>query len=272
MILKNIVLITVTSLVLLSPCLAQDIDPGESSLTMYDIPPRWLVDMPTAGTLPRGHYNIGVRLYPNGGGLGYCDIGISHRFTLGLSYGGEGIISDREPQWNDRVGFSLKFRLIDELQVFPAVTIGFTDQGYGRWNDEDGASRYTFKSRGFYAVASRSFYFYKWTAGWHAGINHSLEDRDDSDDDVNVFGGFDATFNYNLAIVLEYDFGLNDDSDAEPLSGKGRGYFNASIKWLFADNLELEFVLKDLFVNRRAEPGETNTFSREVRMTYIDAF
>ncbi|UCC45251.1 MAG: YjbH domain-containing protein [Candidatus Zixiibacteriota bacterium] len=250
---------------------AQEVEPAESRFTLYDIPPRWLVDMPTAGTLPRGHYNLGVRLYPRGGGLGYADIGISSRFTLGLSYGGEGIISDQKPNWNGRVGFSLKFRLVDELEYFPAVTLGFTDQGYGAWYENE--DRYTFKSRGFYAVASRSFYFYKWTSGWHAGINRSLEATDGPDDDLTVFGGFDATFDYNLALVFEYDAAINDDSEAAtPLSGKGRGYLNMSVKWLFAENLELEFVLKDLLVNRRAAPGESNTFSREVRMTYIDAF
>jgi len=40
------------------------------------------------------------------------------------------------------------------------------------------------------------------------------------------------------------------------------------VKWLFAENLELEVVLKDLLVNRR----ESSTFTREVRMTYIDRF
>ncbi len=51
-------------------------------------------------------------------------------------------------------------------------------------------------------------------------------------------------------------------------SGKGRGYLNTSIKWLFAQNLQIELILKDLLVNRR----EASTFTREVRMTYIDHF
>ncbi|RKX25165.1 MAG: hypothetical protein DRP45_06550, partial [Candidatus Zixiibacteriota bacterium] len=87
---------------------------------------------------------------------------------------------------------------------------------------------------------------------------------------INFFGGFDATFNYNLALLFEYDAALNDDrGDYPDITGKGRGYLNMSIKWLFARNLELEFILKDLLVNRR---GEGVTFQRGVRMMYIDNF
>jgi len=245
---------------------AQEENPSRT-LTLYDVPPRWLVDMPTAGTLPRAHYNLGIRIFPNGGGLGYADIGLSSRFQLGISYGGEQIVSNDDPNWNNRIGFNLRFRLIDELEFFPAITIGFTDQGFGRWLAD--FDRYTYKSRGFFAVASRSFYFYRWTSGWHFGVNHSLEDDVDEDKDINLFGGFDATFDYNVAIVIEYDAALNDNrSSASDVTGKGRGYLNSSVKWLFAENLELEVVFKDMLVNRR----ESVTFTREVRMTYISRF
>jgi len=238
-----------------------------TSHTLYDIAPRQLVDMPTAGTLPRGYFQIGLRLYSSGGAMGNTDIGLSNRFQLGISYGGTEIVGPENPRWNPRIGFSLKFRVIDELEYFPAVAIGYTDQGYGVYRSD--YDRYTFKSRGFYAVASRNFYFYKWTSGWHAGINYSLEDEGDHDSDVDLFGGFDATFNYNLALLMEYDAGLNDDRGEFPkVSGKGRGYLNLSIKWLFAENLELEILLKDLLVNRR----ESATLTREVRMMYIDHF
>ncbi len=242
-------------------------DMEATSHTLYDIAPRQLVDLPTAGTLPRGNYQIGLRLYSDGGAMGNTDIGLSSRFQLGISFGGTQIVSDREPNWNPHMGFSLKFRIIDELEYFPAISIGYTDQGYGVFNAK--YNRYTFKSRGFYAVASHNFYFYKWTSGWHGGINYSREDEGDGDHDFDLFAGFDATFNYNMALLLEYDAGLNDDRGERPdISGKGRGYLNTSIKWLFAQNLELEVLIKDLLVNRR----EAKTVTREVRMMYIDHF
>ncbi len=263
---KTIALIFAAGLILTgSSSFAQEqIEPQH---TLYDIPPRTLVDMPTAGTLPRGYFNIGVRLFPYGGALGYTDIGLSNRFMLGISYGGTGIVSNTDPDWNDHIGFSLKFRMIDEMEYFPAVAIGFTDQGFGPHSTE--WDRYVYKSRGFYGVLSRSFYFYKWTASWHGGVNYSLEDDGDGDNDINVYLGFDATFNYNLAFLMEYDIALNDDRGEYPeIAGKGRGYLNLSIKWLFTENLELEFLCKDLLVNRR----ESDTFSRGVRILYIDSF
>lgn len=247
--------------------------------SMYDIPPRWLVDMPTAGTLPRGYYNIGFRIYNGGGTISSCDIGLSNRLQLGISYGADQFLSNADPDWNPSIEFSLKFRIIDELEYFPAVTIGYSSQGYGSYSDH--FIRYTYKSRGFYAVASRSFYFYQWTSGWHFGINYSLENDFDEEDDINIFGGFDATFQYNLALIAEYDLALNDDRSELPegklnefggtsnsMGGKGRGYLNFGIKWLFTENLELEAVLKDVLTNRR----ESETLSREIRINYIDNF
>ncbi|MFZ5980126.1 MAG: hypothetical protein ACOYVF_05790 [Candidatus Zixiibacteriota bacterium] len=239
---------------------------SDNQNTLYDIPPRRLVDLPTAGTLPRGHYDIGMRVYYNGGGLGYINIGLSNRFMMGISYGAEGVFSNTEPNWNNRIGFSLKFRLVDELEYFPAITVGYTDQGYGPWSDE--ANRYVFKSRGFFGVVSRSFYFYKWTAGWHGGVNYCMEDEIYEDDNFDVFVGFDATFNYNMALLLEYDFAINDNKSQPSLSGKGRGYLNFAVKWLFTDNLEIELIAKDLMINR----PEADTFAREIRLTYIDSF
>ncbi len=248
---------------------AQQVD---GTVSLYDVPPRWLVDVPTAGTLPRGYWNGIVRLYPQGGALGYVDIGLSNRFQLGISFGGTGVISNQKPDWNPNLEFGVKLRVVDELEYFPAVTFGYSSQGTGSYNDD--LERYAFKSRGFYGVVSRSFYLYQWTAGGHFGVNYSLEDDVDDDSEINPFIGFDATFRHNLALTLEWDSGLNDDrstlpnGDAYVFAGKGRGYLNLAIKWLFTNSLELELIAKDLLENRR----EAETFTREVRITYIDSF
>lgn len=249
----------------LPQALFAQVDEDDTRHTLYEIPPRWIVDIPTAGTLPRGYYDISMRMFANGGANGYINIGISDRFLLGISYGGENVVAGSGIDWNPRIGFALRFRIIDELEYFPAISVGYSDQGHGTYFG--GPGRYQYKSLGFYGVASRSFYFYRWTAGWHGGLNYSLED-DNGDQDLNLFVGVDATFNYNLALLAEYDFALNDNKGSAPLTGKGRGYLDLSIKWLFTESLELELIAKDIFVNRR----EASEVSREMRITFVDSF
>jgi hypothetical protein len=250
----------------------QDYRDRQTGTSLYDIPPRNLVDMPTAGTLPRGYYNIGLRLYRFGGALAYTDIGLSNRLQIGISYGADSALSTETPHFNPDVEFGIKFRVVDELEYFPAVSLGFSSQGNGGWSTA--YQRYAYKSRGFYLVVSRGIYFYRWTSGWHAGMNYSYENKIDKDNDIDFFGGFDATFDYNLAFLIEYDFALNDNKttiaqgQTTPFSGKGRGYLNASVKWLLTTNFELEFILKDLLVNRR----ESKTIGREIRLTYVERF
>ena len=244
--------------------------------SLYQIPPRKLVDCPTAGTLPRGNYDLITRVFADGGAICGTNIGFVDRMQMGISYGGEQIFSRVEPTWNPSVEFSIKLRIIDEMQMFPAVAIGFSSQGYGIWSDT--YQRYEYKSKGFYAVMSRSFYLYNWTSSWHLGANYSLEKSVDEDNDVDFFLGYDATFQYNIAFLMEYDVALNDDRSAlpdgspYPFAGKGRGYLNASLKWLFRDHLELELLLKDMLHNRRSLAGEKNTIVRELRLTFTDQF
>ncbi|MFH1686986.1 MAG: hypothetical protein ABIE70_05625 [bacterium] len=277
---KRIVLLLSIVTLLLSPIIMGQPSDLSAQSSLYDVPPRWLIDMPTAGTLPRAYFDVGCRIYPAGGTIMSTDIGLSNRLMLGIAFGGEGVLSSVEPNWNPRIEFNVKLRIIDEQEYFPAVTLGFASQGSGRWNRD--WQRYAFKSPGMYAVVSRSFYFYNWTSGWHVGMNYTMENKVDEEKDINFFGGWDATFKYNLALQAEYDAAINDNRSTIPSSladttstgqsnlfaGKGRGYLNLGLKWLFTENLELELLLKDLLVNRR----DSDTFTREIRITYIDRF
>jgi len=247
------------------PAQTTDYFGDEPAKSLYEIPPRMLIDVPTAGTLPRGCFDIVMRVYNNGGILGKTSIGLSNRFMLGMSYGAEGIISDRTANANPEIEFNVKLRLIDEDYYMPGFAIGFNSQGQGAWLD--GRDRYTYKSKGFYGVISRSFMMHNTSAGAHAGVNYSLE-NDDNDEEPSVFFGLDTRFNYNVGFFIEYDLALNDDKSSSDYS-KGRGYLNMSVKWMYSENLELEFVMKDLLQNRRED---SSTFGRELRFTYIEFF
>jgi len=241
--------------------------------------PTVLIDCPTAGTLRRATFDIVMRTYPNGGVLAGTNIGLSNRFTIGLSYGSEGIIAEEPPNWNPRVEFNVKLSLVDESLLLPAASIGFCSQGFGSYvkqgpdtTYESDKGRYSFKSKGFYAVASKNYPFYNWQVGLHGGINYSMEQVDDKN--MDFFIGLDSRLNRDVGIVAEYDFGLNDDADNS--LGGGRGYLNAAIQWLYSDNLVLEVLLKNLTNNRsknqNSEGKGIEDIWRGFRVTYIESF
>ncbi len=237
--------------------------------SLFDIPPRDLINAPSAGTLPRGCFNIAIRVYNNGGLLSSTSIGLSNRFQIGMSYGATGVISDYEANENPSIEFNVKLRLIDESYLLPAFSIGFNSQGYGAYIDD--RERYTYKSKGFFGVFSRSFYMRDVAMGGHAGINYSLEYDNDDDKEVTFFVGMDARFAYNIGFLMEYDLAMNDDRSSVGYA-KGRGYFNLGLKWMYSENLELEFILSDILQNRHGEDGEDLTVGRELRITYIEYF
>ena len=242
--------------------LAGDVEPAVS-LSRWQ--PTVLVDCPTAGTLPRGTYFAVMRAYPNGGILGRTAIGFSNRFMIGISYGAEAILAESEPNYNPRVEFEIKLSLIDEGLAWPAIAFGFCSQGYGSWDDH--LDRYAFKSKGFYAAGSKSYRLLQWTCGVHGGVNYSTETLDD-DENLDFFIGFDTYLNDKVGLALEYDFATNDNKDGTTRYGKGNGYLNASIQWIYSSNLVLEVLLKNLTNNRK----ESNDIWRGLRITYVDHF
>lgn len=225
--------------------------------------PRRMIDAPTAGTLARGSFDTELRAFPQGGVLGILQIGLTNHWQIGLSYGGTEMISSSDPNWNPRMQFLTKVQLVGESMAFPAVAVGFEEQGFGPWIDS--LHRYESKSKGFYAVASKGYRGSGFTSSMHGGVNYSREDR--SDNDIDFFFGADMRFNTNLGLVAEYDMGLNDDRPPRSL-GKGRGYLNFGVRWTMLERLQMEANLKDLLANRR----NTATVGRELRIIYVEKF
>ena len=249
----------------------------EDELPAVELDPDWqptmLIDCPTAGTLRRASFNVVMRVYPDGGILASTNIGLSNRLTLGVSYGARDIISEDNPTYNPRIEFNVKLSLIDEGYVFPGAAIGFCSQGYGPWfSDEE---RYAFKSKGFYIVGSKNYMAYGWQLGFHGGVNWSTETLDD-DDNLNAFIGFDTRFNKDIGFVMEYDLAINDNVDGT-VFGKGNGYLNMALQWLYTDNLIIEVLLKNINNNRKdldalGQSKGSRGIWRGLRITYVEYF
>jgi len=226
--------------------------------------PRRLVDCPTAGLLPRASFDFDIRIYPEGGVIFGLDIGLMKRFMVGMSFGGENVIGEGEPDWNPRIEFAAKYRLINESWALPAFVIGYDSQGDGAYDDS--LDRYTYKSKGFYAVMSKGYAAGEIPFGLHGGVNYSLE-NDDEDKDISIFFGADLMIGDNLGLVAEYDLGSNDDK-AKELFGQGYGYLNVGVQWIFSQRLFLQFNLKNLLLNRK----DVSTWGRGFRIVYFESF
>jgi hypothetical protein len=231
-----------------------------------------LVDSPTAGCLKKGQYEFRLRIFPQGGVLAGFAVGLFDRFTMGVSYGGINIIGSQAVDWNEQPGVLLKYRLIEESFVMPAISLGFTNQGYGAWVDESTAERrsplssdrYEFKAKGLFAVAGKNFDITQLgTIGFHAGISYNaIEDNDDKN--LDAYLGVDKSLNEELTLIAEYDLGTNDNGKFS--IGRDRGYLNASVRWVFARKLGVEFIMKDILNNLK----NSSNAIRELRLTYTE--
>jgi hypothetical protein len=237
--------------------------PGARSDSPLDVP-NHLIDIPTAGALPKGYFDVTLRIFGEGGALLGTNIGLSNRFQVGVNYGGESLLGEHEAIWNPRVGFALKLQLVEETWNLPAIAVGFIDQGYGAFLKEP--DRYTIKSKGFYGAISKNFVTLNVATGFHAGINHSLEDGD-GDKSPDLFFGWDFHYNQDVSLMLEYTAGLNDNAADSPV-GRGRGYLNAGIRWEFARQLVMEADLTNLLKNKKG----ADQIGREIRIVYVESF
>ena len=253
--------------------------------------PRKLVDAHTAGVLPKSHYDLECRFYPPGN-TGYesgvmmgLNVGLTDRFTVGLSYGGEGIIGRRDnARGNPAPGVLVKYRLFEEGLAPPALTLGYDHQGHGGIaNSRDfGYDGYIFKSPGFFAALSKNYIMLNIIQiGLHGTGNYSLEERQNVSW-PNAMGGVDITINDELTLVAEYDCAFNDRTGSkDKYFSPFNGFFNAGIRWAFSHNFQLEFDVKDIFENKRRTVGldpngdrikTKNGWSREIKVLHYSQF
>ena len=244
-------------------CLAVALLAPGAAWSQVDLQPRRLIESPTAGLLPRGSFGIDFRVYDGNGILGAVEIGLFERAMIGFSMGGQHITGNGDVEWNPSVEFSARARLVEEGKQMPALALGYNSQGYGAYDEE--LERYTRKSKGIYAVISRNFGSSLGEAGIHAGVNRSFEDGDE-DRDLTGFVGLDKQVGPDFALLVEYDFALNDNEDNS--LGSGRGFLNAGIRWFVSRQFMVEFDAKNVFRNGRRNPNP----DREIRIGYFERF
>ncbi len=226
------------------------------------VEPSLLIDKPTAGMLKKGGYAIWGNFYQRGGVLAGVAVGLFDVFSFGISYGGTDIVGPNRIEMNPLPGVNVKLRLWDEGVMMPAVAVGFDSQGKEPYLDS--LSRYTIKSPGFYAAASKN-YAILGNLSIHGGVNYSLE-RGDGDKDLNLFVGVEKSIGKTLSLIAEYDFGVNDNNDRAV--GTGNGYLNVGLRFSAGGGLVLGFDLKNVSQNQK----DVKIGNRVLQIDYVGSF
>ncbi|MEO8399703.1 MAG: hypothetical protein ABI550_07810 [Ignavibacteriaceae bacterium] len=229
---------------------------GENAKYEY----RTLIDMPTGGILEKGFVGITTDIMPQGVLIERVEVGVFDNVSFGISYGGSNIIGKGSPDWYKIPAINLRFRIFDETILTPALVFGFDSQGKGEYFDS--LSRYSIKSQGFFAAASKNFAVLGYL-GLHAAINYSLESKD-GDNFMNMNLGFEKTLGNIFSIVGDYNFAFNDNKT--DFFGNGNGYLNLGIRWVLGNGLTFGFDLRDLLDNKKLNPS---TADRAIKIEYI---
>jgi len=230
---------------------------------MGTLEPTYLIDKPTAGMLRRADYNVSANFFQRGGVLAAVNVGLFDRFSFGISYGGTGIIGPDKIEMNPLPGVRAKLRIINETAMTPAVAIGFDSQGKEPYLDADSLKRYTIKSPGFFAVASKN-YALLGNLSLHGGINYSLENKD-GDKDLTLYVGAEKSLGDILSVLAEYDFAVNDNTER---IGLGRGYFNLGFRLSAGEGLMIGFDLKNVTQNQK----NVKIANRVLQIEYVGSF
>jgi hypothetical protein len=225
--------------------------------------PRQLIDIPTAGMLNRGAFALDVDIFEAGGVGVAVSAGALDRLSFGISFSGTGIIGNNSVTMQKLPGVNIKFRIFDESMAFPAIALGFDSQGKEAYIDS--TERFTIKSRGVYAVASKN-YAMLGNFSIHGGINMSME-RNDGDKDMDVFLGAEKSLGRDVSLLGEYDFAFNDNNNRA--LGEGKGYFNLGFRWSFGNGFTLGFDLKNIFKN---QDHIVTIGNRTMKVEYVRSF
>lgn len=220
------------------------------------------IDHPTAGLLEHGEYLFTGRIGPESSILVGSLVGFKSVVQIGASFGVQKVFDRGDVDVNDKIGFQLRLRLIEE-SLAPALAIGFDSQGRGFYREAE--ARYDRKSPGFYLVLSKNYLSLLGEVALHGGMNYSTEDRDDNDPDI--FAAVDWRIIERLSLLLDVDTALNDNVDGGNF-GKGGVYIDGAVRLDYGDSLTFMLIFRDLTGNF----GLTSGVGRELEISFWDSF
>jgi len=223
---------------------------------------RYIVDMPTAGMLPKGSFSLFGIAYSYGGIMAEIFACPFKDFLIGVSFGGTGIVGESDVVFQELPAVHLRYRIINEKQSFPAILIGINTQGRGLYSKS--REQFEIFSPGIYLSLSKN---YKWLAGniaFHGGMNYSFEAKPETRY-PNFYFGLEQSIGSSLSLNFEFNASINEYK--EDLV-ENVGFLNTSLRWSVAEGMTIEFQLRDLLSSRK----EYSTPSRYIGLEYINNF
>ena len=242
-------------------------------------PPIQLISIPTAGTLAQGTWKLDLHLQKDGGVLSSLLIGMTPNFSIGLSYGVGKLIGNKEPLLNKTIPeVQIKYRVLEETVLYPALVIGLNTQGMGGFSDSTYifkdkiidstlVSRYDFKAHGFYAILSKNWNFLG-NLGFHIGTSLNTWEGVEKERIPNILVGIDKDLNNSFTLLADYNFATNDQNNPFfDLNDEWPGFLNTGLRWSISDNLQVE-----LCINQMRRNQKFYEMNREFKILYKQYF
>jgi hypothetical protein len=205
-----------------------------------------VIDTPTANSVEFGSFDLSFRLYDRGSILTRLFYGIIMKnLTLGLSFDAENVVGtgDIEPR---RPYLYVKLPLYTGNSVWPGISLGFDEQGFGAYDEDE--EQYRFRAMGFFLVLTKKGVVPGLNIG--AGVN---ADYSGPDEKIRGFVNTDFMIGPEFMILAE----------VKEIDEEG-AYSNVGAKYLLSPDLNFEFSVLNI--------GGQGDAERILRVTYKGTF
>lgn len=130
----------------------------------------YLLDTPTAESMPARTFGITSRIFSGGGVLTYFDFGVLNRLSIGTAITLEHLIGTNDEHVKVLVpSLQLKYRVYDGGEILPAVALGFDNQGF-KYNHQE--EEYEEKGKGIYMALTKEVFFTGFNL--NGGLNYTV--------------------------------------------------------------------------------------------------
>jgi hypothetical protein len=218
---------------------------------------RYVVDMPSAGILPKGNFSSYTQISTAGSVMTELTAAPFADFNMGISFSGSNIIGAGDVTWQKYPGVQLRYRFVDETLTTPAFLIGINTQGRGAYDSQE--ERFLTLSPGAFVAAGKTFSWFLGNITLHAGINYSFESSG-AGRSVNGYLGLEQFIGKSFSLTFEYNPTL-DDGNKQFLNDKG--LLNAALRWNGIKSFTIELQFRDLLKNYANVSGFTRWLTFE---------